>query len=137
MIKRIAHVGIATHSIAESMEFYKYLGLEVDSIEIIRDQKVKMASMKVGNSAIELIEAIEEDSPVERFIETCGGGIHHITFEVDDLRKQLKLLKDKNIRLIDEKPRRGAGGSLIAFIHPRSTGGVLVELAQIETEETS
>lgn len=137
MIKRIAHVGIATHSIAESMEFYKYLGLEVDSIEIIRDQKVKMASMKVGNSAIELIEAIEEDSPVERFIETFGGGIHHITFEVDDLRKQLKFLKDKNIRLIDEKPRRGAGGSLIAFIHPRSTGGVLVELAQIETEETS
>ena len=137
MIKRIAHVGIATHSIAESMEFYKYLGLEVDSIEIIRDQKVKTASMKVGNSAIELIEAIEEDSPVERFVETFGGGIHHITFEVDDLRKQLKLLKDKNIRLIDEKPRRGAGGSLIAFIHPRSTGGVLVELAQIETEETS
>ena len=137
MIKRIAHVGIATHSIAESMEFYKYLGLKVDSIEIIRDQKVKMASMKVGNSAIELIEAIEEDSPVERFVETFGGGIHHITFEVDDLRKQLKLLKDKNIRLIDEKPRRGAGGSLIAFIHPRSTGGVLVELAQIETEETS
>lgn len=137
MIKRIAHVGIATHSIAESMEFYKYLGLEVDSIEIIRDQKVKTASLKVGNSAIELIEAIEEDSPVERFIETSGGGIHHITFEVDDLRKQLKYLKDKNIRLIDEKPRRGAGGSLIAFIHPRSTGGVLVELAQIETEETS
>lgn len=136
MIKRIAHVGIATRSIAVAMEFYKNLGLEVDTIELVKDQKVKVAVMKVGDSAIELIEATEEDSPIQGFIEKCDEGIHHITFEVDNLKEQLKFLKEKNIQLIDEKPRRGAEGSLIAFIHPDSTGGVLIELCQPAPEES-
>ena len=135
MIKRIAHVGIATQSIAVTAEFYQNLGLEVDTIEMVKDQKVKVAIMEVGDSAIELIEATEEDSPTQRFIEERGEGIHHITLEVDDLEKQLEILREKNIKLIDDKPRRGAEDSLIAFIHPDSTGGVLIELSQPAPEE--
>lgn len=135
MIKRIAHVGIATRSIAVMTEFYKALGLEVDTLETLRDHKVKVAIMKVGDSAVELIEATEEDSPITRFVDRCGEGIHHISFEVHDLEETLARLKEKNIKLIDEKPRQGAEGRLIAFIHPDSTGGVLVEISQPGPEE--
>ena len=137
MIKRIAHVGIATESIAVTAEFYKQLGLELDTIEVIKDQKVKVALMKVGDSAIELIEATDDDSLIKRFIDERGEGIHHVTLEVDDLEGQLKLLSEKNIKLISEKPRRGAEGSLIAFVHPDSTGGVLIELCQPAPEGLS
>ena len=137
MIKKIAHVGIATRSIAVTAEFYKSLGLDVDAMEIVEDQKVKVAVMEVGDSAIELIEPIEDDSPVQRSIETRGEGIHHITFEVEDLESQLEILKERNIKLIDEKPRPGAQGRRIAFVHPDSTGGVLVELSQSLPEEAS
>ena len=130
MIKRIAHVGIATRSIAVTAEFYKSLGLDVDAMEIVEDQKVKVAVMEVGDSAIELIEPIEDDSPVQRSIEARGEGIHHIAFEVEDLESQLETLKEQNITLIDEKPRPGAQGRRIAFVHPDSTGGVLVELSE-------
>ena len=130
MIKRIAHVGIATRSIAVTAEFYKSLGLDVDAMEIVEDQKVKVAVMEVGDSAIELIEPIEDDSPVQRSIEARGEGIHHIAFEVEDLESQLETLKEQNIKLIDEKPRPGAQGRRIAFVHPDSTGGVLVELSE-------
>ena len=137
MVKRIAHVGIATRSIAVTAEFYKSLGLDVDAIEIVADQKVKVAVMEVGDSAIELIEPTEDDSPIQRSLEARGEGMHHITFEVDDLAKQLEILKERNIKLIDEKPRPGAKGCLIAFIHPDSTGGVLVELSQPLSGESS
>ena len=130
MIKRIAHVGIATRSIAVTAEFYKSLGLDVDAMEIVEDQKVKVAVMEVGDSAIELIEPIEDDSPAQRSIEARGEGIHHIAFEVEDLESQLETLKEQNIKLIDEKPRPGAQGRRIAFVHPDSTGGVLVELSE-------
>ena len=137
MVKRIAHVGIATRSIAVTAEFYKSLGLDVDAIEIVADQKVKVAVMEVGDSAIELIEPTEDDSPIQRSLEARGEGMHHITFEVDDLAMQLEILKERNIKLIDEKPRPGAKGCLIAFIHPDSTGGVLVELSQPLSGESS
>ncbi len=130
MTRRIAHVAIATKSIAVTAEFYKSLGLELDAIEVVQDQKVKVAVLNVGDSAIELIEPIQADSPISRFLETRGEGLHHISLEVKDLRASLKDLKERNIRLIDEKPRLGAEGRLIAFIHPDSTGGVLVELSQ-------
>jgi len=130
MIRRIVHVGIATHSIAVLSEFYKTLGLEIESTEIVEDQKVQVALMKVGESSIELIEATEEDSVVARFLEKRGEGIHHIAIEVENLQDHLDRLKEKNVKLIDKSPRLGAQGRLIAFIHPDSTGGVLVELSQ-------
>jgi len=130
MIRKISHVGIATHSIAVLSEFYKTLGLEIESTEIVEDQKVQVALMKVGESSIELIEATEEDSVVARFLEKRGEGIHHIAIEVDNLQDHLGRLKEKNVKLIDKSPRLGAQGRLIAFIHPDSTGGVLVELSQ-------
>ena len=130
MIKKISHVGIATRSIAVLSEFYKTLGLEIESTEIVEDQKVQVALMKVGESSIELIEATEEDSVVARFIEKRGEGIHHIAIEVDNLQDHLDRLKEKSVKLIDKSQRRGAQGRLIAFIHPESTGGVLVELSQ-------
>lgn len=136
MIKKIAHVGIATRSITLTSEFYKALGMEVDVVEVVRDQNVKIAVMNVGDSAIELIEPTTVESPIKRFIENRNEGLHHITFEVDKLEEQLEVLKERNIRLIDEKPRTGAKGSKIAFIHPDSTGGVLVELLQSAPEES-
>ncbi len=130
MVKRIAHVAIATRSIAVTAEFYKLLGLELDGMEVIHDQKVKIAVMNAGDSAIELVEPVESDSPISRFLEKRGEGLHHISLEVDNLEERLQHLKENNIKLIDEKPREGGQGRLIAFIHPDSTGGVLVELSQ-------
>ncbi len=137
MIKRIAHVGIATRSIAATREFYNYLGLEFDSVEVVEDQKVKVAILEVGDSAIELIEATQEDSLIKRFIDKRGAGLHHITLEVDNLETQLAFLRENGVKLIDEKPRQGAEGSLIAFVHPDSTGGVLIELSQPAPEGLS
>ncbi len=130
MIKKIAHVGIATESIGVTADFYRLLGLEMDTMEVVEDQNVQVAMMKVGDSAVELIEPLDESSPVARFINKRGEGIHHITFEVDDIQGMLEKLKQANIKLIDEEPRTGAEGALIAFIHPYSTGGVLIELCQ-------
>lgn len=134
MVKRITHVAIATRSIAVMTEFYKTIGLEIDALELVKSDKVKVAIMKVGDSAIELIEPTEEDSPLSRFIEKRGEGIHHIALEVDDLQEHLDLLKKKNVKLLDEKPRPGAQGQQIVFVHPHSTGGVLVELSQPSPE---
>ena len=137
MIKRIAHVGIATQSIAAAGEFYNCLGLELNRVEVVEDQKVKVAILEVGDSAIELIEATQEDSLIKRFMDKRGPGLHHMTLEVDNLEEQLAFLREKGIKLIDEKPRQGAEGSLIAFVHPDSTGGVLIELSQPAPEGLS
>ena len=118
MIKKIAHIGIATHSLAVMSEFYRTLGLEIDSTELVEDQKVRVALMRVGESSVELLEATEEDSVVARFIEKRGEGIHHVALEVDDLQAHLDRLKENHVKLIDENPRPGAEGRLIAFIHP-------------------
>lgn len=130
MIKRVVHVAIATNSIAVTSEFYRKMGLEMDSVEVLEDQKVKVAVLRTENSGIELVEPIADDSPISRFLEKRGEGLHHISLEVEDIVQTLAFLKEQNIQLIDEKPRKGAGDRLIAFIHPSSTGGVLIELSQ-------
>jgi methylmalonyl-CoA/ethylmalonyl-CoA epimerase len=130
MIKRIAHIGIAARSVTDSARFFEILGLRVDSIELHRGQKVKAALLSVGESALELLEPTDVDSAIARFIEKRGEGIHHITFEVEDIEAELAKLREHEVSLIHARPIRGVDGSLIAFVHPSSTGGVLVELSQ-------
>jgi methylmalonyl-CoA epimerase len=130
MVKRILHVGVATHSIAVVSEFYRLLGLRSERTEVLKDDRVKVAMMSVGDALIELIEPTDDKSPVASFLEKRGEGIHHISLEVDDLDATLERLKKMNVQLIDKDPRGGAGGRRIAFIHPHSTGGVLVELCE-------
>jgi methylmalonyl-CoA/ethylmalonyl-CoA epimerase len=130
MVKRIAHIGIATKSLIEAARFYELLGLEMGTVELHRDQKVRAALLGVGESALELLEGTDEESPVTRFIKNRGEGIHHITFEVEDIRGEIKKLLDADVQMINESPIRGVDGSLVAFVHPSSTCGVLVELLQ-------
>ncbi len=138
MIRRIAHIAIATDSIGVTSQFYKSLGLQLDRVEVVSDQKVKVAVMSIGDSAIEFIEPTESDSPISSFLSRRGNGLHHISLEVDDLAARLEDLKARNVRMIDEQPRVGADGRLIAFIHPDSTGGVLIELTEaVEGESGS
>ncbi|MDX6528590.1 MAG: methylmalonyl-CoA/ethylmalonyl-CoA epimerase [Blastocatellia bacterium] len=113
------------------MTFYRdALGLEVSEPEEVADQKVRVAMLPIGESRIELLEGTSDDSPIARFLEKRGPGIHHIAVRVDDIRAALANLKEKGARLIDEEPRKGAGGCLVAFVHPSSTGGVLLELVE-------
>ncbi len=130
MLKKVNHIGIAVKSIEEAKRFYEAIGLVVEGEEVVEEQKVRVAFIQVGETRIELLEATSEDSPVAKFIGKRGEGIHHIAFQVDDVEKALEVLKNKGVRLIDEKPRRGAHNTRIAFIHPKSTNGVLVELCQ-------
>ncbi len=130
MIRRIAHIAIATDSISVTSRFYKILGLELDRMEVVSDQKVKVGVMRIGDSAIEFIEPTAPDSPISGFLSSRGNGLHHISLEVEDLGAHLADLKARKVRLIDEQPRVGADGALVAFIHPESTGGVLIELTE-------
>jgi methylmalonyl-CoA/ethylmalonyl-CoA epimerase len=128
---KINHLGIASKNIDEALKFWSdSLGLENVHTEIVEDQKVKVAMLPVGESRIELLEPTSDDSPISKFLEKRGGGIHHIAIEVEDIEAELQNLKNKGFRLIDERPRFGAGDCLVAFIHPSSTGGVLLELVQ-------
>jgi methylmalonyl-CoA epimerase len=128
---KIDHIGIATRSIDEAARLYRdALGLDVGDTEEVADQLVRVAMLPVGESRIELLEATSEDSPIARFLEKRGPGIHHIALQVDDIRAALANLRKKGARLIDQEPRVGAGGCLVAFVHPSSTGGVLLELVQ-------
>ena len=128
---KIDHIGIATRGIDEAAKFYRdVLGLEVAETEEVPEQKVRVAMLPIGESRIELLEATSDDSPISRFLEKRGPGIHHIAVRVDDIQAALTDLKQKGARLIDQEPRRGAGGCLVAFVHPSSTGGVLLELVQ-------
>jgi methylmalonyl-CoA/ethylmalonyl-CoA epimerase len=128
---KIDHIGIATRGIQDAAKFYRdVLGLEVAETEEVAEQKVRVAMLPIGESRIELLEATSEDSPISRFLEKRGPGIHHIAVRVDDIRDALANLRARGARLIDEEPRQGAGGCLVAFVHPSSTGGVLLELVQ-------
>jgi methylmalonyl-CoA/ethylmalonyl-CoA epimerase len=128
---KIDHIGIATQGIQEALTFYRdALGLDVAETEEVAEQKVRVAMLPIGETRIELLEATSADSPVARFIEKRGPGIHHIAVKVDDIRTALANLRQHGARLIDEEPRIGAGGCLVAFVHPSSTGGVLMELVQ-------
>jgi methylmalonyl-CoA/ethylmalonyl-CoA epimerase len=125
------HIGIAVGDLGEALKFYRdALGLEIEAPEEVASQRVRAHFIPVGESAIELLEATADDSPIAKYVARRGPGIHHITLRVDDIRATLARLKEKGVRLIDETPREGAHGSLVAFIHPSSAHGVLVELKQ-------
>ena len=128
---KIDHLGIAVRSISDSLAFYREaLGLELAGSETVEDQGVKVALLPVGESRIELLEPFSEDTPVGRFIARRGEGLHHICYEVDDLASRLDDLRSRGVRLLDGYPRRGAEGKLVAFLHPASAHGVLVELVE-------
>jgi methylmalonyl-CoA/ethylmalonyl-CoA epimerase len=131
MDRKLAHVGIAVKSIAASVPvFTKLFPQERVAIEEVADQGVKVAFIHAGPCKLELTEATRPDSPIAKFIEKRGEGVHHLSFEVEDLQAELDRLKAAGLRLIDERPRAGAGGCLIAFVHPSSAGGILIELSQ-------
>jgi methylmalonyl-CoA epimerase len=131
MIKGIDHVGIAVKSIDEAKKFWvDTLGLKLSHIEELPEQKVRIAILKAGETTIELLEPTSPDSPVQRFIEKRGEGLHHLTLETDKLAERLHELKSANVTLINEQPRTGSRGASIAFLHPKSAHGVLVELCE-------
>ncbi len=130
-ISHIEHIGIAVKSLEESIPYYeKVLGLECYSIEEVPDQKVRTAFFKVGQTKIELLEPMSDDSTIAKFIENRGEGVHHIAFAVKDLEGALAEAEAEGVRLIDKTPRGGAEGLTIAFLHPKSTGGVLTEFCE-------
>ena len=136
MLQKIDHIGIAVDDIEESLAFYRdQLGLSVGGFEEVPEQKVKVAFMQIGESRIELLQSTTPDGPVAKFIEKRGQGIQHIAIGVDNIEKELESLKSKGARLIDEQPRIGAGGAKIAFVHPKSSSGVLLELCQRDKED--
>lgn len=133
MLTKINHIGIAVKSLDETLPFYRdNLGMAFAGIEEVAEQKVRVAMLQVGESKIELLEPTSEDSPVAKFIEKNGAGIHHIAYEVLDVEAAIATLLGNGARMIDEKPRCGAHGTRIAFIHPKSSNGVLTELCQAE-----
>ena len=130
-ILKIDHLGIAVSSIESGKNFWTdALGLDFEGTETIEEQKVTTAFLPVGESEVELLESTSPDGPIAKYIEKKGTGIQHIAFRVEDIETALSELKEKGVRLIDEKPRIGAGGAKIAFLHPKTTGGVLVELCE-------
>ncbi len=130
-ILKIDHLGIAVNSIDEGKKFWNdILGLTFEGTETVEEQKVTTAFMPVGESEVELLESTAPDGPIAKYLEKKGEGIQHVAFRVENIEEALAELKEKGIRLIDEKPRKGAGGAMIAFLHPKDTNGVLVELSQ-------
>ena len=128
---KIDHLGIAVRSIGDSFAFYRdAFGLELSGTETIEDQGVHIALFQVGESRIELLEPVSGETAVGRFIAKRGEGLHHICYEVDDLASKLNELKSQGVRLLDGYPRRGAEGKLVAFLHPKSANGVLIELVE-------
>jgi methylmalonyl-CoA/ethylmalonyl-CoA epimerase len=128
---KIDHLGIAVRSISDSLDFYRQtLGMEVTATESVQDQGVRVALLPVGESRIELLEPSSDDTPVGRFIARRGEGLHHICYEVEDLASKMEDLKSRGVRVLDGYPRRGAEGKLVAFLHPASAHGVLVELVE-------
>jgi methylmalonyl-CoA epimerase len=130
-LKNIDHIGIAVSNLQESLSFWETsLGIELHGIEEVAEQNVRTAFLPVGDTEIELLEPTSADSSVARFIEKHGEGLHHIAIRVDDIEAALAEMKAKGIQLIDEKPRNGASGARIAFVHPKATHGVLLELCE-------
>jgi methylmalonyl-CoA/ethylmalonyl-CoA epimerase len=128
---KLDHIGIATHKLEDALALWRDgLGLKVDFTEEVTEQGVRIAMLALGETHIELLEPLAETSPVGKFLDKRGPGIHHIAVRVKDIRASLASLKEKGTRLVDETPRTGAGGCLVAFIHPSSTNGVLLELVQ-------
>ena len=131
-IVRISHVGIAVNSVRAAGNVFEALGLPLHEMEKVDEQKVQVAMHPVGESRIELLEPTDAESPIAKFLDKRGEGIHHLCFEVEDLEAALQELKSRGIRLIDESPRQGAGGCKVAFVHPAATHGVLIELSEVK-----
>jgi methylmalonyl-CoA/ethylmalonyl-CoA epimerase len=130
-VLKIDHLGIAVHSIEEAKKLFQdTLGLKFEGSETVAEQKVTTAFFPVGDSEVELLESTAPDGPIAKYLEKRGEGIQHIAFRVENIEEALAELKEKGIRLIDEKPRLGAGGAKIAFLHPKSTHGVLIEISE-------
>ena len=127
------HIGIAVGNIQQALAFYRdALGLDVETPEDVPSQRVRAHFIQAGDSALELLEATAEDSPIAKYVQKRGPGLHHITLRVDNIASALAQLKARGVRLIDESPRPGAHGSLVAFVHPSSAHGVLVELKEVK-----
>jgi methylmalonyl-CoA/ethylmalonyl-CoA epimerase len=127
---KIDHLGIAVNGIDEAKNLWKTLGLDLAGTETVKEQKVTTGFFPVGESEVELLEPVDSEGPVAKFLEKRGEGIHHVAFRVENIEAAIEELKQKGIRLINEKPRTGAGGAKIAFLHPKSTNGILIELCE-------
>ena len=131
----IEHIGIAVKNLDESIKFYEdVLGLQCYNIEEVKDQKVRTAFFQVGDTKIELLESTDPEGPIGKYVEKKGEGIHHMAFAVENIEEKLKMAEENGVRLIDKEPRKGAEGLDIAFLHPKSTNGVLTELCEDKTK---
>jgi methylmalonyl-CoA/ethylmalonyl-CoA epimerase len=131
MAKKIAHIGVAVSDLSDAVKvFATILGQDPDGLVEVFDQKVRVANFTIGDNRIELLEGTAKVSSISKYLEKHGPGIHHVAVQVDDIEKELDRLKKAGIRLIDETPRIGAGGLRIAFLHPKSTAGILIELQE-------
>jgi len=136
-ILRVNHIGIATDATGSVQDFFTSdLGLPDGGSEWVPRDQVRVRFLPVGETRLELLQPVGDEGPVQKFLETRGPGVHHLCLEVDDLAGMLDHLKQRGVRLIDEQPRQGAHGSLVAFLHPKSTSGVLIELVQAHSPET-
>lgn len=132
-VLKLDHIGIAVKSLDDALPFWRdVLGLEAAGIETVEEQKVRVAFLPIGDTEVELLESTSDDGPIARFIEKNGPGVQHLAFRVKDIETGIAYMKEKGMRMIDENPRYGAGGASIAFVHPKSSGGVLVELSERE-----
>jgi len=132
MLKKINHIAIAVINIKESAKFYQnVLGLSLSDVEVVPAQKTRAGFFKIGEMNIELVQPSEPDSPLVKFLETKGQGIHHICFEVDDVEAEVKAFLNKGATMVDQKPRPGAHQTKVAFVHPKSSSGVLIELCEL------
>lgn len=128
---RVDHIGIAVKDLEQAKKFYtEILGMKAMGEEVVEQQKVKVCFIPCGDSEVELLESTSPDGPIAKFIEKNGEGIQHLAIRVDDIKATLEDLKAKGVRLIDQEPRYGAGGASIAFVHPKATGGILLELSE-------
>lgn len=131
MIKKVDHIGIAVNNLQTALEFYEgILGIKCTGQERVEEQKVTTAFLPLGDTELELLESTDPTGPVARFIEKRGEGLHHIALQVDNIEAALEKMKAAGVRLLDETPRGGAGGTKIAFLHPKASGGVLLELTE-------
>jgi len=135
MIDGVDHIGIAVTSIDEARGFYESLGLEIEEIEVVESEGVRVAMIPCGETKIELLEATRDDSPIAQFIERKGPGMHHICLRSSDIHADDTSLRERGARVLRDQPTRGAGGCWVQFVHPKSAGGVLVELSQEADEE--
>ncbi len=135
MLKKINHVAVAVNNLEEATKFYEeVLGLTLSGVEVVTSQKTKVGFFKIGESNIELVQPAAPDSPLTKYLETKGQGIHHICFEVDDVEAEVKAFIEKGATLIDKTPRPGAHNTKVAFVHPKSSNGVLIELCELPKE---